>query len=260
MRLRHARKTRIATNRISERGSGGCARERIAKGATFDDSQGTWTETPPTRISALSPKRHHRSGCRRRRLRAQAWRSERASHRTLRHRASASRKDRAGHEKSYEEVATQIKHEIAESRARTKSANCATRSKTSARRDPRWPNPPRNFGLKVRTIEAVDRAGRGPDGKPVAGLPANSELISRRLHTDIGVDTEALQLPSGGYLYYDVTGVTPSHERPLDEVKEQVVARWRDDEIAKRLQPRPTRWSANSRPAPRFPTSRETQA
>ncbi len=54
--------------------------------------------------------------------------------------------------------------------------------------------------------------------------------------SDVGVDTEALQLPGGGYLYYDVTGVTPSRERSLDEVKDQVNARWRDDEIAKRLQ------------------------
>src|SRR5262249_44288141 len=36
-------------------------------------------------------------------------------------------------------------------------------------------------------------------------------------------------------LYFDVTGVTPSRERPLEEVKDQVAARWRDDEIAKRL-------------------------
>ena len=51
-----------------------------------------------------------------------------------------------------------------------------------------------------------------------------------------GVDTDALQLPNGGFLYFDVGGVTPSRERPLDEVKDQVSARWRDDEIAKRLQ------------------------
>jgi peptidyl-prolyl cis-trans isomerase D len=43
-------------------------------------------------------------------------------------------------------------------------------------------------------------------------------------------------VPPNGFLYYDVTGITPSRERPLDEVKDQVAARWRDDEIAKRLQ------------------------
>ena len=43
-------------------------------------------------------------------------------------------------------------------------------------------------------------------------------------------------MPGGGYLYYDVTGIKPSRERTLDEVKDQVATRWRDDEIAKRLQ------------------------
>ncbi len=38
-----------------------------------------------------------------------------------------------------------------------------------------------------------------------------------------------------GYIWYDVTGITPSRERPLDEVKEQVETRWREQEIVTRL-------------------------
>ena len=68
------------------------------------------------------------------------------------------------------------------------------------------------------------------------GLPQTPNLINAAFTSDVGVDTDALQLPDGGYLYYDVTGITPSRERSLDEVKHQVTARWQDDEIAKRLQ------------------------
>src|SRR5262249_58732286 len=93
----------------------------------------------------------------------------------------------------------------------------------------------RKLGLKATTIEAVDRSGRGPDGNPVAGLPQTPDVVSAAFATDMGVDTEALQLPNGGYLYFDVTGVTPSRDRSLDEAKGQVAARWREDEIAKRL-------------------------
>ena len=53
--------------------------------------------------------------------------------------------------------------------------------------------------------------------------------------SDVGVDTEPLQLPAGGYLWYDVTGITPARDRALDEVKAQVETSWRNDEIAKRL-------------------------
>ena len=67
-------------------------------------------------------------------------------------------------------------------------------------------------------------------------MPQTPNVISAAFASDVGVDTEALQIPNGGYLYFDVTGVTPSRERSLDEVKDQVAERWRDDEIAKRLQ------------------------
>jgi peptidyl-prolyl cis-trans isomerase D len=60
-------------------------------------------------------------------------------------------------------------------------------------------------------------------------------VVSAAFASDVGVDNEALQLASGGYLYYDVTGITPSHERAYDTVKDKVEKNWRDDEIAKRL-------------------------
>jgi peptidyl-prolyl cis-trans isomerase D len=140
-----------------------------------------------------------------------------------------------GEEKSYEQVAGQIKNEIAESRVRTEMANLRDKIEDERAAGSTLAETARKLGLKATTIEAVDRSGRGPDGKPVTGLPQTPNVISAAFASDVGVDTEALQLPNGGYLYFDVTGVTPSRERSLDEVKDQVAARWRDDEIAKRL-------------------------
>jgi peptidyl-prolyl cis-trans isomerase D len=45
-----------------------------------------------------------------------------------------------------------------------------------------------------------------------------------------------MQLPGGGYIWYEVAGITPSRERTFDEVKERVETRWRDDQTAERLQ------------------------
>ena len=50
-----------------------------------------------------------------------------------------------------------------------------------------------------------------------------------------GSITTAIQF-NGGYVWYDVLGVTPSRERTLEEVKDHVAAKWRDDQIASRLQ------------------------
>ena len=141
-----------------------------------------------------------------------------------------------GEEKTYEQVAAQIKREMAESRAKSDVGNLRDKIEDERATGSTLAETAKKLGIKSVSIESVDRSGRGLDGKPVTGLPQTPNVISAAFASDVGVDTDPLQLPGGGYLYYDVTGVTPSRERPLEEVKDQVTARWRDDEIAKRLQ------------------------
>ena len=146
------------------------------------------------------------------------------------------RKIELGEEKTFEQVAAQIKREIAESTAKSEVGNLRDKIEDERAAGSTLAETAKKLGLKSVSIEGVDRSGRGIDGKPVDGLPQSPNVISAAFANDVGVDTEPLQLPGGGYLYFDVTGVTPSRERPLEEVKDQVVARWRDDEISKRLQ------------------------
>jgi peptidyl-prolyl cis-trans isomerase D len=140
-----------------------------------------------------------------------------------------------GQEKTYEEMAPAIKREIAESRARDKIAGLRDKVEDERAGGATLAETAKKFGLKAIVIDAVDRSGRGPDGKPIAALPRSPNVINPAFASDVGVDNEALQMPDGGYLYFDVNGVTPARDRPLDEVKDKVEARWRDDEIAKRL-------------------------
>jgi len=142
----------------------------------------------------------------------------------------------AGDQKTYEEVAPQIKREIAEGRAKTEIGNLRDKFEDERAAGATLAETAKKLGLTSRTIDAVDRSGRGPDSKPIADLPNTPDAIAAGFGSDVGVDNDPLQLPNGGYLFYDVTGITPARERTLDEVKDQVEARWRDDEIAKRLQ------------------------
>ncbi len=145
-------------------------------------------------------------------------------------------KTEPGEQKSFGEVSAQIKRELAEARARTALGELRDKVEDERAAGATLIETGKKFGLKALAIDAIDRSGRGPDGKPVAGVPTNPNVVNAAFASDVGVDTEALQLPNGGYLYYDVVGVTPARDRALDEVKEQVAARWRDDEVAKRLQ------------------------
>jgi peptidyl-prolyl cis-trans isomerase D len=60
-------------------------------------------------------------------------------------------------------------------------------------------------------------------------------VINGAFGAEDGSENDALQLPAGGFVWYDVISVTPSRERSLDEVNDKVEARFREDEITKRL-------------------------
>lgn len=141
-----------------------------------------------------------------------------------------------GTQKTYEEVAADLKKELAETRARTEINTLRDKIEDDRAGGSTLAETAKKLNLKSVDIDVIDRSGRGPDGQPVAGVPATPDVVGAIFSTDVGVDNDALQMPANGYLYYDVTGITPARERTLDEVKDQVAARWRDDEIAKRLQ------------------------
>lgn len=140
-----------------------------------------------------------------------------------------------GEQKTFEEVKAQIKQQLAENRARQEIGDLRDKVEDAKASGATLAEAADKLGLKVRIIEAVDRSGRGPDGNPVPDLPQQPDVISAVFASDVGVDNEALQLPNSGYLYFDVTAITPSRERPLEEVRDKVEERWRADQIAERL-------------------------
>ena len=142
----------------------------------------------------------------------------------------------AGSQKTYEDVAADLKRDIAEARARSEINALRDKIEDDRAGGATLAETAKKLNLKSVDIAAVDRAGRAPDGQPIASLPQQPDVVGSVFATDVGVDNDALQMPPNGHLYYDVTGITPARERALDEVKDQVAARWRDDEIAKRLQ------------------------
>ncbi len=95
------------------------------------------------------------------------------------------------------------------------------------------------LGLTAVTIDAVDRSGRMPNGQLVTNIPRGLDVVSQAFNSDVGVDNDPIQF-AGGYVWYDVLAITPSRERTLDEVKDQVEARWRDDQISTKLRAKAT--------------------
>lgn len=135
---------------------------------------------------------------------------------------------------TYESVAPQIKNELAVERARAQLQDLHNKIEDERGGGSNIAEAAQKLGLSATTIEAVDRSGRGTDGKPVTGLPQGIDIVSPAFTSNIGVENEPAQF-NGGEIWFDVLGITPSRERPLDEVKAQVEARWRDEQVSTRL-------------------------
>lgn len=89
------------------------------------------------------------------------------------------------------------------------------------------------FKLKVVTAE-VDPEGNGTDDQPVTGLPEQAELLKAAFAADEGGENEPLSV-NRGFIWYNVSKVTPGRERALDEVKDKAIVAWTDDEAQIRL-------------------------
>ena len=135
--------------------------------------------------------------------------------------------------RSFEEVAPELKQELATARAKSETLDIYNKLEDARSEGKTLTEAAENLKLPARTIEAVDRSGRDPSGNPV-NLPDQQPLLQGIFATDIGIERDPLQFQDG-YVWYDVTGITPSRERSLDEVKDQVETRWREQEIGKRL-------------------------
>jgi peptidyl-prolyl cis-trans isomerase D len=144
-----------------------------------------------------------------------------------------------GVEPSYESVAANVKKEIAADRARKLVGELRDKMEDERGGGASVIEAAQKLKLAAVTIDAVDRSGRQPGGQPVANIPRGLDVVSQAFNSDVGVDNDPISF-NGGYVWYDVIGITPSRERTLDEVKDQVEARWRDDQITSRLKAKAT--------------------
>jgi peptidyl-prolyl cis-trans isomerase D len=142
-------------------------------------------------------------------------------------------------EPDFASVAPEIKKELATERARNQVADLRNKMEDERGGGASVVDAAQKLGLTAVTIEAVDRSGRAPNGQPVSNVPQGLDVVAQAFNSDVGADNDAIAW-RGGYVWYDVLGATPSRERTLEEVKDQVEVRWRADQVSSRLQTRAT--------------------
>ncbi len=137
----------------------------------------------------------------------------------------------------FDQVAGELRQELATARAKNDIFDLYNKIEDARAEGKPLAEAAANLKLEARTVE-LDRSGRDPAGAPVK-LPDAQRLLPAAFTTDIGVERDPLQFEDG-YIWYDVAGISPSRERSLEEVKDQVEARWREQEMAMRLDAKAT--------------------
>ena len=148
----------------------------------------------------------------------------------------------AGKTRPFEEVAAELKRDIAERARQERNHQRAGkgRGRAARRRDAgrRGAQVQSQAARRSRRSTATARMRKG---NAVPDLPQNVDVLSAAFGADVHGENEPLRVPNnGGYVWFDVDAITPARDRPLDEVKDQVVARWRDDEMTTRLRTKAT--------------------
>ena len=144
-----------------------------------------------------------------------------------------------GAEADYAKFAGDVKRQIATERARVKVAELRDKMEDERGAGTSVADAAQKLGLTAVTIDAVDRSGRAPNGQTVANIPQGLDVVSQAFNSDVGVDNDPISFKNG-YVWYDVLAITPSRDRNLDEVRDQVEARWRQDQIATKLKAKAT--------------------
>jgi len=102
----------------------------------------------------------------------------------------------------------------------------------------------RDMNLPMESYDYIDRLGQTRDSLTLngfAGIPGiaqDDELLKLIFTSDIGFDTDIYATTQGGIVSIRVMDVIDSTVRPLDEVRDQVLTAWTNEQIQNALNTR----------------------
>jgi peptidyl-prolyl cis-trans isomerase D len=140
-----------------------------------------------------------------------------------------------GRVKPFEEVADNIKKDIATDRAADEAVALHDKIEDARASGKTLAEAAKSVGLDVRAIPGVDAQGFDKTGAAVGDLPGKDALLRAVFASDVGADDQPIATPDRGFVWFEVTKIDPPHDRTLDEVKDRAAKEWRDEEVADAL-------------------------
>jgi peptidyl-prolyl cis-trans isomerase D len=134
-----------------------------------------------------------------------------------------------GKEPSFEDVKDKVTEQVATDWARAQVRDYYSRIDDGRGEGKPLKEIAEDLGLPFFDLKSVTRGNVGPDNKPALALLDANSIIGAGFRGEIGLESEPIQLPDGGYAWVDVMQTTESKQRPFDEVKNEVKTLWNDN-------------------------------
>ncbi|MCB1486959.1 MAG: SurA N-terminal domain-containing protein [Bauldia sp.] len=135
---------------------------------------------------------------------------------------------------SFDEVKDTIKKELAEAHATQEIADQFDVIEDARAGGATLSEIAGNYDLNLMTYPAIDGTGKDGDGNEITDLPGGRALVSEVFQSDVGLENNAIPV-EGGYVWYEVTAVNAARDRELSEVKDKVIAAFKEAEVDKKL-------------------------
>jgi peptidyl-prolyl cis-trans isomerase D len=141
----------------------------------------------------------------------------------------------AGKQRAFDEVKGEIKERIANERVGQKLQQLHDAAETDRAKGKPLKEIAEQLKLPFREVAAIDRLGKGPDGKAAIEHADVGRIAEAVFESSPGIETETLELADGGYAWFDVVSTTPERQKTLDEVKADALANYLEAEKRKEI-------------------------
>lgn len=128
--------------------------------------------------------------------------------------------------KTYDEVKEELRGELALSEAADGILAVHDRIEDSRAEGLSLAEAAAKNNLKAVTVDAADAQGNDQKGEEISGLPEETALLGEVFKTDVGTETQPINVGREGYAWFEVLDVIPDRDRTLDEVRDRVAADW----------------------------------
>lgn len=140
-----------------------------------------------------------------------------------------------GKQRSLDDVKDEIKERILEQRVTEQVQDISARIEDGRAKGVTLKELATQFKLPLVDIAAVDREGKGPDGKPVIEGADAARIMTAAFGKPVGAEVDPVTLGEGGNAWVDILAKTDPKDRTLEEVKAEVGKDWREAEHRKLL-------------------------